>query len=70
VGTIAGDSRSCPFDCSVGYAKSGYSCVMACSNGNYLLNGVCEPCKTCTAGHWLSGCTAANAGYCTACNNS
>ena len=69
VGTIAGDSLSCPFDCSVGYTKSDYSCVMACSNGNYFSNGGCVPCRTCTSGHWLNGCTAANAGDCIVCDN-
>ncbi len=70
VGT-AGDNKSCPFECSVGYYKSqeSYACVNACPTGQYLLNGACVTCKTCDSGYWLSGCTGASAGMCSTCNN-
>lgn len=70
VGT-AGDNKSCPFECSVGYYKSqeSYACVNQCPTGQYLLNGACVTCKTCDSGYWLSGCTGASAGMCSTCNN-
>ena len=71
-GTIVGGPTSCPFECNVGYTKSVSSCVfqpVTCSLNQYVVNNVCTPCRTCTNGYWLDGCTGSNPGTCTLCNN-
>jgi hypothetical protein len=69
----SGTSPGTCISCSVGFYKSGTSCV-PCAAGTYStvagLTAPCPACPTCSRGQYRNLCGAASSGVCTGCTNS